>query len=189
MKDNYEMVIEYIKCLNSFYPTDEQIEFIKKHRNEIRENDDYRALVRESIEINDALDEYYKRVEQLPEFEVEPSLIKKVGTFVTDKIKDNIKDIKNSIDCSLQLTQLIPCATRGGDDYKENEIYLYYYTDEHMLNIQSKEEHNFIVYRGDEELDVIHEESPDPETNMQSYIVEDVYDDENIEILIDEDEE
>lgn len=189
MKDNYEIVIEYIKCLNSFYPTEEQIQFIKENRNIIQENDDYRALVRESIEINDALDEYYKRVEQLPEFEVEPSFIKKVGTFVTDKIKDNIKDIKNSIDCSLQLTQLIPCATRGEDDYKENEIYLYYYTDEHMLNIQSKEEHNFIVYRGDEELDVIHEDYPDPETNMQSYIVEDVYDDENIEILIDEDEE
>ena len=182
MSADLEMVKTYIKYLKSFCPTPEEREFLEKHKKDILENDYYHALVNESIRKNNYNEEYYKKKEQFKGIEIVESLTEMIGSFVIDGLK-NIKDIKNNMDASLQLNQLSLCGSRGSNDISDHTIYLEYYPKMNALNILSLEEHPFIVKVNEKEV-VAEYIDFDAQTNMYSYMVESIHENDQVTIYI-----
>lgn len=182
MSADLEMVKTYIKYLRSFCPTPEEREFLEKHKKDILGNDYYHALVNESIRKNNYNEEYYKKKEQFKGIEIVESLTEMIGSFVIDGLK-SIKDIKNNMDASLQLNQLSLCGSRGSNDTDDHTIYLEYYPEMNALNILSLEEHHFIVEVNDKEV-VAEYIDFDTQTNMYSYMVENIHENDQVTIYI-----
>lgn len=176
MSADLEMVKTYIKYLRSFCPTPEEREFLEKHKKDILENDYYHALVNESIRKNNYKEEYYKKKEQFKGIEIVESLTEMIGSFVID-------GLKNNIDASLQLNQLSLCGSRGSNDTDDHTIYLEYYPEMNALNILSLEELNFIVKVNDKEV-VVEYIDFDTQTNMYSYMVENIHENDQVIIYI-----
>ena len=181
MSADLEMVKTYIKYLKSFCPTPEEREFLEKHKKDILENDYYHALVNESIRKNNYNEEYCKKKEQFKGIEIVESLTEMIGSFVIDGL-NNIKDIKNNMDASLQLNRLSLCGSRGSNDTDDHTIYLEYYPEMNALNILSPEELNFIVEVNDKEVAAEYIDF-DTQTNRYSYMVENIH--KNVKITID----
>ena len=182
MSADLEMVKTYIKYLKSFCPTPEERKFLEKHKKDILENDYYHALVNESIRKNNYNEEYYKKKEQFKGIEIVESLTEMIGSFVIDGLK-NIKDLKNNMDASLQLNQLSLCGSRGSNDISDHTIYLEYYPEMNALNILSLEEHQFIVKVNEKEA-VTEYIDFDTQTNMYSYMVKSIHENDQVTIYI-----
>ena len=105
-----------------------------------------------------------------------------IGSFVIDGLK-SIKDIKNNMDASLQLNQLSLCGSRGSNDTDDHTIYLEYYPEMNALNILFPEELNFIVEVNDKEV-IAEYIDFDTQTNMYSYMVENIHENDQITIYI-----
>lgn len=87
------------------------------------------------------------------------------------------------MDASLQLNQLSLCGSRGSNDTDDHTIYLEYYPEMNALNILSLEELNLIVKMNDKEV-VVEYIDFDTQTNMYSYMVENIHENDLVTIYI-----
>ena len=182
----FDDVKKFIECLNAFYPTYEQVEFIKKYKNAILEDDYYRALVNESIFERQITEEYYREFEKMKPIVIidDGPDFQKIGKFIISQA-GKISNIQNAVESFFTLNQLTLAPTRDGNDFVEDDIYVQYFSEIEALNIQSVEEYDFIVKVNDKEITPDYD-GIDDQTNMNSYVVYGIQENDDIEIYIDD---
>lgn len=209
-KIDIKIVEEYIKCLTTVFPTNKQVDFIKKYREDIEKDKKYNYLVKEAIEDIEAAEEFYRTVknsnlvidvDSVDELNKELAIIdqeetlshkiiggfKIIGGKITEIIDDVIKESENNnFKYKISFQPLVP-VLRGESDINDGDVYVDYDKLEHEIILYASTENNYYL-RIDDNLIKAIDNYYDDTVNMNVYVfsINGIEEDRQFDIIVDE---